>query len=173
MKRLLGLENELSYVTDGRVNKYAMGFVIPVPSTVSALHFTWRSGSASSPTYMISASSSHPTALPTPTLNITKEGTVPAEPQVWRRFLPTFIQHFSSSIQLVPHSTNPPFNSSPILLVSHSTRPSFKWSPFNSSPPQVWRLSLQCSGAEAAEVICTLNIILDNHPHNFTTFCNL
>ena len=66
MKRLLGLENELSYVTDGRVNKYAMGFVIPVPSTVSALHFTWRSGSSSSPTYMISASSSHPTALPTP-----------------------------------------------------------------------------------------------------------
>ena len=117
MKRLLGLENELSYVTDGRVNKYAMGFVIPVPSTVSALHFTWRSGSASSPSYMISASSSHPTALPTPTLNITKEGTVPAEPQVWRRFLPTFIQHFSSSIQLVPQSTGVPFNSSLFQLV--------------------------------------------------------
>ena len=112
MKRLLGLENELSYVTDGRVNKYAMGFVIPVPSTVSALHFTWRSGSSSSPTYMISASSSHPTALPTPTLNITKEGTVPAEPQVWRLFLPTFIQFFCL-----------PFNWSPIQLVPLSTRP--------------------------------------------------
>ena len=126
MKRLLGLENELSYVTDGRVNKYAMGFVIPVPSTVSALHFTWRSGSASSPSYMISASSSHPTALPTPTLNITKEGTVPAEPQVWRLFLPTFIQLFSSSIQLVPHSTRPHFNSSPIQLVPHFTGVPFK-----------------------------------------------
>ena len=133
MKRLLGLENELSYVTDGRVNKYAMGFVIPVPSTVSALHFTWRSGTASSPTYMISTSSSHPTALPTPTLNITKEGTVPAEPQVWRLFLPTFIQLFSSSIQspqfywspiqLVPHSTLPHLYWSPIQLVPHSTRP--------------------------------------------------
>ena len=96
MKRLLGLENELSYVTDGRVNKYAMGFVIPVPSTVSALHFTWRSGSASTLTYMISTSSSHPTALPTPTLNITKEGTVPVESQVRRLFLPTLIQFFLS-----------------------------------------------------------------------------
>ena len=123
MKRLLGLENELSYVTDGRVNKYAMGFVIPVPSTVSALHFTWRSGSASSPSYMISASSSHPTALPTPTLNITKEGTVPAEPQVWRLFLPTFIQLFLSPIKLAPHSTGPPFYWSPIQLVPHSTGP--------------------------------------------------
>ena len=117
MKRLLGLENELSYVTDGRVNKYAMGFVIPVPSTVSALHFTWRSGSSSSPTYMISTSSSHPTALPTPTLNITKEGTVPAEPQVWTLFLPTFIQLFLSSIQLVPQSTGLPFNLSLFQLV--------------------------------------------------------
>merc|ERR1719365_320972 len=69
MKRLLGLENELFYVTDGRVNKYAMGFVIPVPSTVSALHFTWHSGTASSPSYHITTSTSHPTALPTPLLN--------------------------------------------------------------------------------------------------------
>ena len=114
MKRLLGLENELSYVTDGRVNKYAMGFVIPVPSTVSALHFTWRSGSSSSPSYMISASSSHPTALPTPTLNITNEGTVPAEPQVWRG---------DYSFLLSSNFFRPSFNWSPIQLVSHSTRP--------------------------------------------------
>lgn len=105
MKRLLGLENELFYVTDGRVNKYAMGFVIPVPSTVSALHFTWHSGTASSPSYHITTSSSHPTALPSPLLNITSKGTVPSE-------------------------------------------------------PQVWRLSLQCSGAEAAEVVITLDILL-------------
>lgn len=105
MKRLLGLENELFYVTDGRVNKYAMGFVIPVPSTVSALHFTWHSGTASSPGYHITTSSSHTTALPSPLLNITNKGTVPSE-------------------------------------------------------PQVWRLSLQCSGAEAAEVVITLDILL-------------
>ena len=105
MKRLLGLENELFYVTDGRVNKYAMGFVIPVPSTVSALHFTWHSGTASSPSYHITTSTSHPTALPTPLLNISSDGTVPSE-------------------------------------------------------PQVWRLSLQCSGAEAAEVVITLDILL-------------
>ena len=105
MKRLLGLENELFYVTEGRVNKYAMGFVIPVPSTVSALHFTWHSGPASSPSYHIATSTSHPTALPTPLLNISSEGTVPTE-------------------------------------------------------PQVWRLSLQCSGTEAAEVVITLDILL-------------
>lgn len=101
----MGLENELFYVTEGRVNKYAMGFVIPVPSTVSALHFTWHSGTASSPTYHITTSSSHPKALPTPQLNITSDGTVPLD-------------------------------------------------------PQVWRLSLQCSGFEAAEVVITLDILL-------------
>ena len=38
MKRLLGLENELYYVTEGRVNKYAMGFVIPVPTRYYLKH---------------------------------------------------------------------------------------------------------------------------------------
>ena len=37
MKRLLGLENELYYVNEGTVNKYAMGFVIPVPTRYDSM----------------------------------------------------------------------------------------------------------------------------------------
>jgi len=81
MKKLLGLGNELYYVRDGTVNKYAMGFVIRVPSSVSSLHFSW---SATQPTYYsITTSSSHPTALPSPPINITRTGQVPSEPQTW------------------------------------------------------------------------------------------
>ena len=105
MKRLLGLENELYYVTDGTVNKYAMGFVIPVPSSVSSLHFTWSSPLSPPPTYSLSTLSSHPAALPTPPVNISSQGTVPGE-------------------------------------------------------PQVWKLSLECTGTEAAEVVVTLDISL-------------
>jgi len=117
MKRLLGLENELYYVTEGRVNKYAMGFVIPVPTSVSELHFTWHSGAPPSPTYHLATSSSHPAALATPRVNISRAGAVP-------------------------------------------------------SSPQVWRLSLHCTGAEAAEVVVTLDIRLTGldpaRPNNVT-----
>ena len=41
-----------------------MGFVIPVPSSVSSLHFTWYSRSPAGLEYSLSAQSSHPAALP-------------------------------------------------------------------------------------------------------------
>lgn len=101
MKKLLGLGNELYYVRDGTINKYAMGFVIPVPSSVTSLHFTW---SASKPTYYsLETSSTHPAALPSPPVNITRTGQVP-------------------------------------------------------SLPQTWKLTMHCSGLEAAEVVVTLDI---------------
>jgi len=86
MKRLLGLEKELYYVRDGTINKYAMGFVIPVPSSVTSLHFTWYSYTTASNSlqYSLSTSSSHPMALPTPQVNITKLGHVPEQPQIWQ-----------------------------------------------------------------------------------------
>jgi RYK receptor-like tyrosine kinase len=105
MKRLLGLENELYYVQDGTVNKYALGFVIPVPTSVSALHFTWAAPPPSSLQYSLTTSSSHPGALLTPPVNISSQGIVP-------------------------------------------------------TAPQVWRLSIQCTGTEAAEVVVTLDIQL-------------
>ena len=119
MKRLLGLEKELYYVRDGTINKYAMGFVIPVPSSVTSLHFTWYSYTSTSNSlqYSLTTSSSHPLALPTPTVNITRLGKVPEQ-------------------------------------------------------PQIWQVTLQCSGTEAAEVVITLDIAITgldlNSPLNTT-----
>lgn len=39
----VGLEAELSYVRDGVINHYALNFVVPVPSKIDNLHFTWES----------------------------------------------------------------------------------------------------------------------------------
>jgi len=86
MKRLLGLEKELYYVRDGTINKYAMGFVIPVPSSVTSLHFTWYSYTtvSNSLKYSLTTSSSHPLALPIPSVNISMQGIVPEQPQIWQ-----------------------------------------------------------------------------------------
>ncbi|RZF49189.1 hypothetical protein LSTR_LSTR008475, partial [Laodelphax striatellus] len=43
VRQLLGLSAELYYVREGVVNQYALNFVVPVPATVSSLHFTWQS----------------------------------------------------------------------------------------------------------------------------------
>jgi len=89
MKRLLGLEKELYYVRDGTINKYAMQFVIPVPSSVTSLHFTWYSYTSvsSSLQYSLTTTSSHPLALPTPSVNISMQGTVPEHHQIWQVML--------------------------------------------------------------------------------------
>ncbi|KAG8234051.1 hypothetical protein J437_LFUL014776 [Ladona fulva] len=38
-----GLDRELFYVRDGVINEYALNFVVPVPSNINHLHFTWQS----------------------------------------------------------------------------------------------------------------------------------
>lgn len=87
MKRLLGLEKELFYVRDGTVNKYALGFLIPVPSYVKQLEFTWSAPALSqnSPAlyYSLTAESSEPRILPPPAVNISQSGVVPQRPQIW------------------------------------------------------------------------------------------
>jgi hypothetical protein len=59
--------------------------------SVRALHFTWSAFTPTSPTlapdpptlrYTLATASSHPAALATPSLNISRTGTVPSEPQV-------------------------------------------------------------------------------------------
>ena len=87
MERLLGLEKELYYVRDDTVNKYAMGFVIPVRSSVASLHFTWYNTVSNSLNYSLTTSSSHPLALPIPSVNISMQGIVPEQPQVWHAVL--------------------------------------------------------------------------------------
>ena len=89
MERLLGLEKELYYVRDDTVNKYAMGFVIPVPSIVASIHFTWYSYNtvSNSLKYSLTTSSSHPLALPIPSVNISMQGIVPEQQQIWQAVL--------------------------------------------------------------------------------------
>merc|ERR1711923_448031 len=56
-----------------------MGFLIPVPSYVNSLQFTWAS-SPPAPTnlyYTITTTSSSSAALPSPSINISTSGIVP------------------------------------------------------------------------------------------------
>ena len=85
MKKLLGLEKELYYVRDGTINKYAMGFLIPVPSYVNSLQFTWSSNNPSSQKlhYAITTSTSSSLILPNPSVNISTSGSVPDRASIW------------------------------------------------------------------------------------------
>ncbi|XP_023348429.1 tyrosine-protein kinase Dnt [Eurytemora carolleeae] len=84
VKRLLGLENELYYIREGNINQYAIGFVIPLPSHVDVLHFTWFQSSPLLPlNYKLSFASSDTSILTQPRVNISNSGSVPSQPQVW------------------------------------------------------------------------------------------
>ena len=86
-KRLLGLEKELFYVRDGTINKYALGFLIPVPSNVTSLEFTWSAVAPSQNShhlyYSLTAVSSEPRILASPAVNISLSGVVPERPEIW------------------------------------------------------------------------------------------
>jgi len=84
MKKLLGLEKELFYVRDGTVNKYALGFLIPVPTYVNSLEFTWANANTKTKLqYNISTASSQVSALASPRVNISSVGLVPERSQTW------------------------------------------------------------------------------------------
>ena len=87
MKKLLGLEKELYYVRDGTINKYALGFLIPVPSYVNSLQFSWEASRppASAPQlrYNITTTSSLAAALPSPAPSIAASGLVPDTLSTW------------------------------------------------------------------------------------------
>ena len=84
MKKLLGLEKELFYVRDGTVNMYALGFLIPVPTYVNSLEFTWAAANTKNKIqYNISTASSLVPALATPQLNISRLGVVPEREETW------------------------------------------------------------------------------------------
>jgi RYK receptor-like tyrosine kinase len=84
VKRLLGLDNELYYIREGNINQYAIGFVIPIPSLVDVLHFTWYQSSPLLPlNYKLTFGSSNTDILSVPTVNISTAGSVPNHPQVW------------------------------------------------------------------------------------------
>ncbi|XP_013177232.1 PREDICTED: tyrosine-protein kinase Dnt [Papilio xuthus] len=87
--RLLGLTAELFYVRDGQINSYALNFVVPVPATISELHFTWQSLARRPLPYTLHVDvASEPEAMHPPTFNISSTGYVPTETQTWRIDLP-------------------------------------------------------------------------------------
>ncbi|XP_017770403.1 PREDICTED: tyrosine-protein kinase Dnt [Nicrophorus vespilloides] len=86
--RFLGLEMELFYVRDGVVNDCAMNFVVPVPSKIESLYFTWESFARRTLSYSIGIDVSNEVALGTPKLNISKAGTVPNAAQTFSISLP-------------------------------------------------------------------------------------
>lgn len=88
VRRLLGLSAELSYVREGKVNDYALGFVVLVPAHISELYFTWQSLRPPPMPYSIGITVSNPEALGTPQLNISHRGTIPTQEEVFRVFLP-------------------------------------------------------------------------------------
>ena len=68
--RLLGLTADLFYIREGKVNGYALKFVVPVPPHISELHFTWQSLVSEPMPYSIALSVNDVSALGTPTINI-------------------------------------------------------------------------------------------------------
>ncbi|RWS23229.1 tyrosine-protein kinase RYK-like protein, partial [Leptotrombidium deliense] len=75
------LNTELYYIKDRKVNDYALKFVVPVPPTITELHFTWQSLIATPMPYSIALSVNDISAIGTPTINITRKGQVPMKEQ--------------------------------------------------------------------------------------------
>lgn len=88
VQRLLGLEAELYYVSKGIINNYALNYVVPIPSKIDALHFTWESTAAQPLPYSIAIKTSNSPALPVTKLNISSTGTIPTSTQTFTVFLP-------------------------------------------------------------------------------------
>ncbi|CAH0562314.1 unnamed protein product [Brassicogethes aeneus] len=89
VQRLIGLVAELYYVRNGVVNDYALNYVVPIPSKIDALYFTWESlSNQQTLPYTIITESSNLQALPTPKLNISSSGNVPTTVQTFAVSLP-------------------------------------------------------------------------------------
>ncbi|XP_023221846.1 tyrosine-protein kinase RYK-like isoform X2 [Centruroides sculpturatus] len=88
VKDLLGLNAELSYVREGKVNDYALGFVVLIPDHISELHFTWQRLSPIPMPYSVGIMVSDNQALGTPQLNISHRGLVPMQEEVFQVVLP-------------------------------------------------------------------------------------
>ncbi|ODN02920.1 Tyrosine-protein kinase Drl [Orchesella cincta] len=84
---VLGLSKELYYVTEGVPNTYALNFVVPVPATVNALHFTWKTLGQKPLPYSASVDISDPITLEKPVLDIPWNGTIPTETETFTVFM--------------------------------------------------------------------------------------
>ncbi|XP_013884545.1 tyrosine-protein kinase RYK isoform X2 [Austrofundulus limnaeus] len=82
VKKLLGLDAELSYVRDDVVNHYALSFNMPVPTETNSLYFMWYSKSKVD--YRLAFYLENPVVLNPPQSNISNQGEVPRVPSVFK-----------------------------------------------------------------------------------------
>ncbi|XP_065357599.1 tyrosine-protein kinase Drl [Calliphora vicina] len=81
--RLIGVSAELYYVREGQVNDYALNFAVPVPANINEISFTWQSLAHNPLPYSLNIITSDPSVLPRPTVNISRIGEIPLEPQTF------------------------------------------------------------------------------------------
>ncbi|KAI8119406.1 Tyrosine-protein kinase Drl [Lucilia cuprina] len=81
--RLIGVSAELYYVREGQVNDYALNFAVPVPANINEISFTWQSLAHNPLPYSLNVITSDPSVLPRPTVNISRIGEIPLEPQTF------------------------------------------------------------------------------------------
>ncbi|XP_075151484.1 derailed [Haematobia irritans] len=81
--RLIGVSAELYYVREGQVNDYALNFAVPVPANINEISFTWQSLAHNPLAYSLNIITSDPSVLPRPTVNISRIGEIPMEPQTF------------------------------------------------------------------------------------------
>ncbi|KAI1889302.1 hypothetical protein AGOR_G00177790 [Albula goreensis] len=82
VKKLLGLDAELYYVRDDVVNEYALSFILPVPSEINSLYFTWHSKNKVD--YRLGFQVDNPAAMSLPNINISTQGEVPRSRSVFQ-----------------------------------------------------------------------------------------
>ncbi|KAI9554138.1 hypothetical protein GHT06_019410 [Daphnia sinensis] len=86
--RVLGLVAELAYVRDGSINDVAQHFVVPVPSHIQELCFVWVNADSKAVKYSIFTKDNSMQSVNHVSLNISNQGVVPREPQIFCLLLP-------------------------------------------------------------------------------------
>eukprot|EP00076_Gallus_gallus_P048820 XP_422674.6 tyrosine-protein kinase RYK [Gallus gallus] len=82
VRRLIGLDAELSYVRNDVVNHYALSFNLLIPSETNNLHFSWHAKSKVE--YKLGFQVDNPMAMTMPQVNISLQGEVPRTLSVFR-----------------------------------------------------------------------------------------
>ncbi|XP_050568543.1 tyrosine-protein kinase RYK isoform X3 [Cygnus atratus] len=82
VRRLIGLDAELSYVRNDVVNHYALSFNLLIPSETNNLHFSWYAKSKVE--YKLGFQVDNPMAMAMPQANISLQGEVPRTLSVFR-----------------------------------------------------------------------------------------
>ncbi|XP_069647880.1 tyrosine-protein kinase RYK isoform X1 [Haliaeetus albicilla] len=82
VRRLIGLDAELSYVRNDVVNRYALSFNLLIPSETNNLHFSWHAKSKVE--YKLGFQVDNPMAMAMPQANISLQGEVPRTLSVFR-----------------------------------------------------------------------------------------